>query len=95
VHPLQFAVVARDREVVEFQVVQKARASGFWSSPGGEAPTLETRLRAAIEQRLRDLGVAEPAIHVERPDCARAPAERQAPNRRRRPPPGATGRSRL
>ena len=66
VHPLQFAVVARDRDVVEFQVVQEGRRLRLLVVARGEAPALETRLRAAVEQRLRDLGVAEPAIEVER-----------------------------
>ena len=66
VHPLQFAVVARDREVVEFQVVQEGPRLRVLVVARGEAPTLETRLRGAVEQRLRDLGVAEPAIQVER-----------------------------
>jgi phenylacetate-CoA ligase len=66
VHPLQFAAIARDREVVEFQVVQEGPRLRVLVVARGEAPTLETRLRAAVEQRLRDLGVAEPAIQVER-----------------------------
>jgi phenylacetate-CoA ligase len=66
VHPLQFAVVARDRDVVEFQVVQEGPRLRVLVVARGEAPTLERRLRGAVEQRLRDLGVAEPAIHVER-----------------------------
>ena len=66
VHPLQFAVVARDREVVEFQVVQEGARLRLLVVARGEAPTLETRLREAVERRLCDLGVAEPAIQVER-----------------------------
>ena len=66
VHPLQFAVVARDRDVVEFQVVQEGPRLRVLVVARGEAPTLERRLRGAVEQRLRDLGVAEPAINVER-----------------------------
>ena len=45
VHPLQFAVVARDREVVEFQVVQEGPRLRLLVVARGEAPTLETRLR--------------------------------------------------
>ena len=85
VHPLQFAVVARDRDVVEFQVVQEGPRLRLLVVARGEAPALETRLRAAVEQRLRDVGVAEPAVEVERRSRARAPAGRQAPDRRRRP----------
>ena len=74
VHPLQFAVVARDREVVEFQVVQEGPRLRLLVVARGEAPALETRLRKAVEQRLRDVGVAEPAVEVERlPALARQP----------------------
>ena len=74
VHPLQFAVVARDRDVVEFQVVQEGPRLRLLVVARGEAPALETRLRTAVEQRLRDVGVAEPAIEVERlPALARQP----------------------
>jgi phenylacetate-coenzyme A ligase PaaK-like adenylate-forming protein len=66
VHPLQFAVVAGDREVVEFQVVQEGAGLRVLVVARGEAPTLETRLRGALEERLFELGVAEPAIEVER-----------------------------
>ena len=74
VHPLQFAVVARDRDVVEFQVVQEGPRLRLLVVARGEAPALETRLRTAVEQRLRDVGVAEPAVEVERlPALARQP----------------------
>ena len=74
VHPLQFAVVARDREVVEFQVVQTGSRLRLLVVARGEAPALETRLRTAVEQRLRDVGVAEPAVEVTRvPALARQP----------------------
>jgi phenylacetate-CoA ligase len=66
VHPLQFAVVARDREVVEFQVVQAGPRLRLLVVARGEAPALKTRLRTAVEQRLRDVGVAEPVVEVER-----------------------------
>jgi len=65
-HPLQFAVVARDRDVVEFQVVQEGPRLRVLVVARGEAPTLEPRLREALQQRLSALGVAEPAIEVER-----------------------------
>jgi phenylacetate-coenzyme A ligase PaaK-like adenylate-forming protein len=75
VHPLQFAVVARDREVVEFQVVQEGAHLRLLVVARGEAPALEARLRAAVEQRLRDVGVAEPVVEVERrPALARQAA---------------------
>ena len=66
VHPLQFAVVARDRDVVEFQVVQEGPRLRLLVVARGEPATLETRLREAVKQRLCDLGVAEPAVQVER-----------------------------
>ena len=74
VHPLQFAVVARDRDVVEFQIVQEGPRLRVLVVARGDAPALETRLRGAVEQRLRDVGVAEPAVEVERlPALARQP----------------------
>jgi hypothetical protein len=40
----------------------------------GDAPALETRLRDAVERRLRELGVADPAVEVElRPTLVRQP----------------------
>ena len=85
VHPLQFAVVARDRDVVEFQVVQEGPRLRLLVVARGEAPALETRLR--------DGGRAAPARRRRRragrrgrtASRARAPAGRQAPDRRRRP----------
>ena len=74
VHPLQFAVVARDRDVVEFQVVQDGPRLRLLVVARGEAPALETRLRTAVEQSLRDAGVAAPEVAVERrPALARQP----------------------
>ncbi len=66
VHPLQFAVVSRDREVVEFQVVQQGPHLRLLVVCRGEASDLETRLKVNVEQRLRELGVMEPAVTVER-----------------------------
>jgi phenylacetate-coenzyme A ligase PaaK-like adenylate-forming protein len=66
VHPPQFDVVARDRDVLEFQVVQEGPRLRLLVVPRGEAPALEARLHAAVEERLRGLGVAEPVIEVER-----------------------------
>jgi phenylacetate-coenzyme A ligase PaaK-like adenylate-forming protein len=74
VHPLQFGVVARDRDVVEFQVVQEGPRLRLFVVPRGETPSLEARLRSAVEQRLRELGVAEPAVEVvRRQSLARTP----------------------
>ncbi len=66
VHPLQFAVVARDREVIEFQVLQEGSRLRLLVVARGDAPTLEHRLQAALEQRLRELGIPDPAIEVQR-----------------------------
>jgi phenylacetate-coenzyme A ligase PaaK-like adenylate-forming protein len=72
VHPLQFALVARDRNVVEFQVVQEGPQLRVLVVARGEAPDLEPRLQASLEARLRELGVAEPHVNVlRRPNLAR------------------------
>jgi phenylacetate-coenzyme A ligase PaaK-like adenylate-forming protein len=66
VHPLQFAAVARDREVVEFQVVQSGDRLQVLVVARGPAPGLEERLRGAVRDRLRALGVVAPDVVVER-----------------------------
>ena len=67
VHPLQFGIVTRDREVREFQVVQRGKGVLILvvarPSAGG---TLEGRLREAVSRRLASLGVTEPRVSVER-----------------------------
>ena len=90
VHPLQFAVVARDREVVEFQVVQDGPRLRLLVVARGEAPALETRLRTAVEQSPARRRGRRAGGRGRAPSRARAPARRQAPDRRRRPrrPPG-------
>ena len=85
VHPLQFAVVARDRDVVEFQVVQEGPRLRLLVVARGEAPALETRLRTAVEQRLRDARRRRAGRRGRAAARARAPAGRQAPDRRGRP----------
>ena len=64
VHPLQFAPVAHAREVREFQVVQQGPALRVRVvlQPGAQPPV---RLERELEDRLRDLGVAEPSVTVE------------------------------
>jgi phenylacetate-CoA ligase len=66
VHPMQFSVVARDRDVVEFQVVQEgarlvvhvvARRAG-----------VEERVRDALRERLAALGARDVGVEVRR--CA-------------------------
>jgi phenylacetate-CoA ligase len=67
VHPIEFGIVTRDREVREFQVVQEGSLLRILVVPrfggGGE---LETRLRGAVSPRLVELGVEEPRVVVER-----------------------------
>jgi phenylacetate-CoA ligase len=65
VHPMQFAAVAHDPEVVEFQVVEEADCLRLLVVPRGAAPELEPRLKAKLEQKLAELG-ARSAIEVER-----------------------------
>jgi phenylacetate-CoA ligase len=66
VHPMQFAPVARDPEVVEFQVVEEERGLRLLVVARGEAPELEPRLKTMVERRLAELGVDDPAVEVER-----------------------------
>ena len=67
VHPLQFGIVTRDREVREFQVVQEGESVLILvvarPSAGSE---LEERLREAVSRKLAELGVREPRVSVER-----------------------------
>ena len=67
VHPLQFGIVTRDREVREFQVVQEGESVLILvvarPSAGSE---LEERLREAVLRKLAELGVREPRVSVER-----------------------------
>ena len=67
VHPLQFGIVTRDREVREFQVVQEGesvliRVVARSSASGA----LEGRLREVVSRKLAELGVREPRVSVER-----------------------------
>jgi phenylacetate-CoA ligase len=66
VHPMQFAVVARDRDVVEFQVVQSGAQVTVTVVARGEAPGLEDRVRAGLQDRLAALGVQGVTIDVAR-----------------------------
>ena len=63
VHPLQFGIVTRDREVREFQVVQEGesvliRVVARSSASGA----LEGRLREVVSRKLTELGVREPRL---------------------------------
>jgi phenylacetate-coenzyme A ligase PaaK-like adenylate-forming protein len=66
VHPMQFAIVARDRDVVEFQVVQEGTRIAVMVVPRGAAPGLETRVRDGLDDRLGALGVRGVTIDVQR-----------------------------
>jgi putative adenylate-forming enzyme len=67
VHPLQFGILTRDREVREFQVVQEGESVLIRvvarPSASGE---LEGRLREVVAWKLAELGVREPRVSVER-----------------------------
>ena len=69
VHPMQFSVVARDRDVVEFQVVQSGAGVVVFVVAAGDAPGLEERVRAALAERLAALGVRDAGIEVRRRDA--------------------------
>lgn len=64
VHPLQFGVITRDRDVVEFQVVQTGAASILVRVVARD--DVRERVRAVVTERLRGLGVADPRVAVER-----------------------------
>ena len=66
VHPLQFALISHDHDVIEFQVVQHGSRLHVLVVARGDAPTLELRLHHALKQHLRELGVDNPAIEVHR-----------------------------
>jgi phenylacetate-CoA ligase len=70
VHPLQFALLTRDPQVREFQVVQDGPVLRILIIPSHAAAAshdpLETRLGQAIAQQLHRLGVQAPQITVER-----------------------------
>ena len=74
VHPLHFALLTRDPQVGEFQVIQEGPLLRVLvvprhpSSPAaaGSDDGLETRLSHAIAQQLLGLGVRDPQVTVER-----------------------------
>jgi phenylacetate-CoA ligase len=77
VHPLHFALLTRDPQVREFQVVQdgpvlRILIVASHAATAGDDP-LETRLGHAVTQQLLKLGVQDPQISVERrPRLARS-----------------------
>jgi putative adenylate-forming enzyme len=70
VHPLHFALLTRDPQVREFQVVQDGLALRILIVPSPTVAAgdnrLETRLAHAVTQQLLGLGVHDPQITVER-----------------------------
>ena len=74
VHPMQFAPIGHDPEVVEFQVVEEPDGLLVLVVARGVAPAVEERIKAKVEQGLSELGVPEPTVTVERRDAlARQP----------------------
>jgi phenylacetate-coenzyme A ligase PaaK-like adenylate-forming protein len=69
VHPMQFAVVARDRDVVEFQVVQEGAEVVVLVVARGNANGLEDRVRAGVAARFAALGVHDATIEVRRTEA--------------------------
>jgi phenylacetate-CoA ligase len=67
--PMQFSVVARDRDVVEFQVVQEGARLVVLVVGRGAAPGLEERVRAGLGERLRALSVEGVDIDIRRRDA--------------------------
>ena len=70
VHPLHFALLTRDPQVLEFQVLQDGPVLRILIVPSHAAPAsddpLETRLGRAVAQQLLGLGVHDPQVTVER-----------------------------
>jgi phenylacetate-CoA ligase len=69
VHPLQFALLTRDPQLREFQVVQDGPVLRILVVPGravadGDGP-LEARLGQAVTRQLQRLGVRDPQVTVE------------------------------
>src|SRR5215208_5883591 len=63
VHPLQFALLTRDREVREFQVVQEGESVLILFVPRHSASNeLQGRLREVVSRKLTELGVREPRL---------------------------------
>jgi len=70
IHPLQFALLTRDPQVREFQVVQdgpvlRILIVASHAATASDDP-LETRLGQAIAQQLHRLGVHDPQVTIER-----------------------------
>jgi phenylacetate-coenzyme A ligase PaaK-like adenylate-forming protein len=75
VHPLHFALLTREPQVGEFQVIQDGpllrvlvvpRHPSSPAAAGSDDNGLETRLSQAIAKQLLGLGVQDPQVTVER-----------------------------
>jgi phenylacetate-CoA ligase len=69
VHPLEFAVVTADPDVREFQVVQTGEGLRLRVALRDGAEGAPERLRVCLDERLRNLGVPDPAVEVETVDA--------------------------
>ena len=67
--PMQFSVVARDRDVVEFQVAQEGARLVVLVVGRGAASGVEERVRAGVAERLHALGLRNVEIDVRRRDA--------------------------
>ena len=68
VHPLHFGLVTADPDVREFQVVQEGEGLRLRVALRDGADAAPARLRARVEARLEELGVARPSVEVETVD---------------------------
>jgi phenylacetate-CoA ligase len=64
VHPMQFSVIARDRDVVEFQVVQEGQRLVVHLVARGSG--VEERVSARLRECLAAIGVRDAAIEIRR-----------------------------
>jgi phenylacetate-coenzyme A ligase PaaK-like adenylate-forming protein len=73
IHPLHFALLTRNPEIVEFQVRQRGPAltvlvvptrSPNTATPAGDSG-LERRLQQSVVKRLVDVGIHDPQVTVE------------------------------
>ena len=89
VHPLQFALLTRDPQLREFQVIQDGPVLRILivpsHAPAAGTDDLETRLGQAITHQLHKLGVHDPQVTVERRQQAPPLSRRQTQTRHRRP----------
>lgn len=65
VHPMQFAPLSGDPDVREFQVLQEGERLRLRVALRAGADGAPSRLQVALAERLREAGVARPAVDVE------------------------------